>query len=176
MGDLQNNDPANRTIDALNSLCPTWLAIAHTPRSDESHVYGSVFFDAGADITVRLVSEQKDGSSPLGIGLQVTKANDIGKPPMDSIAIDFNAIGPTGVRKASLSEFPELASGRPVSRSDEIYQFVLEMGEVTASMVTEKLHIDRSSVSHILNNDKRFVQLPKSGRERWFGIRTDIEP
>jgi hypothetical protein len=70
MGDLNENQSANRIIDALNRLGISWLAIGHTPRSDATHLYGSVHFDAGADVVVRQISQQAGFDQPLGIGLR----------------------------------------------------------------------------------------------------------
>ena len=33
LGDLTENQPVNRIIDTLSGLCPTWLALGHTPRA-----------------------------------------------------------------------------------------------------------------------------------------------
>src|SRR5215471_4752019 len=45
LGDLNNNTAVNQIIDTLNHLCPSWVALAHTPRSDESHLYGGIHFE-----------------------------------------------------------------------------------------------------------------------------------
>src|SRR3990172_6731612 len=106
MGDLNENRPVNATIDALSSLCPTWLALAHTPRGDESHIFGGIHFDAGADVVIQLKSQEKD--SKLGVAYQVTKSNDIPKPPLDIFALSFDGIKLIGVDKAKLADFPDI--------------------------------------------------------------------
>lgn len=39
-GDLNANEDTNRGMDALNGLGTAWLAIGHTPRGDETHLFG----------------------------------------------------------------------------------------------------------------------------------------
>jgi hypothetical protein len=70
MGDLTENGAGNKIVDALNGMAETWLAIGHTPRASAEHVYGTVHFDAGADLMVKLTSEQ-DEDGPLGISLEM---------------------------------------------------------------------------------------------------------
>ena len=78
-GSLIEDRPVNAIVDTLNNLAPSWLALAHTPRSNESHVFGSVHFEAGADVVVKLLSERTEDT--LGIGLEIVKENDIGRTP-----------------------------------------------------------------------------------------------
>src|SRR6185436_19251129 len=75
MGDLTENNAVNRIIDGLNGLSETWLGIAHAPRGSDEHVFGGIHFDAGADVIVRLLSQQEEWG-PLGVGIQIVKEND----------------------------------------------------------------------------------------------------
>jgi hypothetical protein len=63
-GDLKEDRVANAIVDALNRLCPTWLAVAHTPRSDETHEFVSVHFQAGEDVGIRLTSQEANSALP----------------------------------------------------------------------------------------------------------------
>jgi hypothetical protein len=110
-GDLNANENVNRIIDVLNRMCPSWVGLAHTPRSDESHLYGGVHFEAGADVVVRLLSEQ-DEDGPLGIGLDITKQNDVGRVPMWTAALEFSDSGLSLVRRARPGEFTEVEAGK----------------------------------------------------------------
>lgn len=105
-GDLNDNRSTNALIDTLNSLCKSWVALAHTPRQDSSHVYGSVHFEAGADIMLRMMSEQSPDK--LGIGLQITKANDMPPKPIQALSYLFDSTGLALVEKAKLEDFPGL--------------------------------------------------------------------
>lgn len=97
-GDLNDNRTANSVIDLLNASCPSWLAIGHAPRADATHLYGSIHFDAGADVVISLRSAQKDDS--LLVGLEVTKANDIKRPPIKALALMFDDDGLIGIDRA----------------------------------------------------------------------------
>jgi hypothetical protein len=161
-GDLNENRPVNAIVDTLNQLAPTWLGLAHTPRADESHVFGSVHFEAGADVVVRMLSEKTDDA--LGIGLKITKANDVGARPIMALRYEFDEYGLTSARKTSLREFPGMQS-ETMSLPDEIAAYLShEVGSATASEVAAELGKSRTRISEILSADRRFVQLPKEGR------------
>ncbi len=94
VGDLNENQPVNRAIDMLNRLAPTWLAIAHTPRADETHVYGSVHFEAGEDLGVGLIAQTSMDGLLTGVGLRVDKANDLPKNiPLGIHAMEWDERG-----------------------------------------------------------------------------------
>lgn len=90
-GSLTEDRPVNAIIDTLNGLAPSWLGVAHTPRGDENHLYGSVHFEAGANVVVKLLSE-KSGDT-MGIALEVTKENDLGPTPKEILAYDSTRTG-----------------------------------------------------------------------------------
>jgi hypothetical protein len=170
IGDLTDNQPVNRIIDLLNGLAPTGLAIAHAPRGSEEHVFGGIHFDAGADVVVRVLAEQEEGG-PLGLGLQVTKENDIGKQPLQSLALEFNGpLGLCGVRPANKGEFPEIERGRPMSMKRAAIDYLLGVGDATASQVAEATAGNRANISHLLANDAAFVRTRKLGREQFYGV------
>ena len=114
-GDLNENAAANDAIDGLNALCPSWSAFAHTARGDESHVYGSVHFENGADVLVGVTTELK--GLTRGIGLKA-HGNDVPPNPLDIWAFEFEPWGLSGVRKAQRFEFPEIED-EGVARSPE---------------------------------------------------------
>lgn len=172
-GDLTENAPVNRIVDGLNGLCDTWAALAHTPRSDESHVYGSVHFEAGADVVVQLTSQQEEGG-PLGVGLQITKQNDIGAKPLAIIALEFGPTGLSGVRHARRGEFPEIEQNRKMSLRQQVREFVLDHGKATATMVAEGTGLNRANVSHLFANDASFVRVEKIGKETFYGAAVDF--
>ncbi len=168
-GDLTENKPVNAIADALNSLGVEWFGIAHTPRGDESHVYGSVFFEAAADVMLSVGSQQKENGT-LGLSLQITKQNDMGPQPSQILGLDFEPWGLSAARRSSLKEFPELAK-KPRGTKEEIADYLNEMGEATASQVAYALDMNRSHVSLVLNGDVLFEKTRKDGREQYFGVR-----
>jgi hypothetical protein len=107
MGSLVEDMSANRVMDMLNSWEVTWLAIAHTPRADSSHVYGSIMLDAAADICIQAITQTADGR--LGVGLKVTKANDIAMSSFPVLCYEFSRDGVlTAIRAAHPREFADI--------------------------------------------------------------------
>tara|TARA_Y100000034_G_scaffold114710_2_gene151099 strand:+ start:28 stop:681 length:654 start_codon:yes stop_codon:yes gene_type:complete len=157
MGDLTGNREANAIIDVLNNVAPTWVAIGHTPRQDDSHLFGGVHFDAGADIMVKLASEATPTS--LGIALEITKANDSGKPRRpEHIALDFEEKqGLIGIRRPGAAEFSNLSLGTKLSFKEEVASYLLDVGEATASTIAQGIGRNRSNIAHLLSQDKSFV-------------------
>ncbi|KKK76981.1 hypothetical protein LCGC14_2858190, partial [marine sediment metagenome] len=131
-GDLNENLSVNRGMDALNSWGVAWMALAHTPRQDETHVFGSVLHDAAADVMVQLMGQHKEDGL-LGVGLQITKANDIGPQPMSILALEFSQNGLTRVRKAKNGEFLEIEGQKKMSMEDAIKEYLLSEGKATAT-------------------------------------------
>jgi hypothetical protein len=169
-GDLNENQTANRTIDTLSSLCPTWFALGHTPRADDSHTYGSVHWDAGADLTVQLTAQVKD--SMVGVGLKVTKSNDTPRGQKQAYALTFNGdYGLTEARIARPLEFGELALNQKVSPTREMWDYLVEMGDDTATGIAKALGRNRSNVSTLLNagEGKVFIKTRKEGRNQYWG-------
>lgn len=172
LGDMNANDSVNKIVDRLNSL-PTWVALGHTPRADTTHVYGSQMFDAAADLTVRLQSQQED-DGPLGIGLELDKRNDVAWHKMEIIALEFDEFGLARMRPAKAGEFPDVESGRKMTMRQTIMQFLMDCddGAADASTVAEATGFNRSNVSSLFTKDtEHFVAVRKDGRKVLYGVR-----
>ncbi len=159
-GDLNENQAGNRIVDLLNGFGCSWVGLAHTPRADTSHTYGSVMFDAGADIIVKIKSEQEENGA-LGIGLFMEKANDLPKFPPMIYALDFTTSGLQEIRRPRKSEFPDLEAGK-MTLEQEVIGFLLEEGKATATEVSEALKRSRTYIVDILRSN-RFERV---GREK----------
>lgn len=168
-GDLKDDVTANKTIDNLNAICPTWLAIGHCARGDESHVFGSVHFEAGADIIVELSSQVK--GTTTGIGLQITKANDIAKGDMRCYALEFCETGLSGIRGAKQSEFGELAVNKKTSLTDLVRDYLLDVGKASAPDIADALGRNRANVSDLLNHSDDFVRIGREGKTVLWGMK-----
>lgn len=169
-GDLNENSSTNKLIDALNGACSTWAALAHTPRQDESHVYGSVHFDAGIDVGVKLTT-QLGSEGAIGVGLVVTKANDAptgGKPLM--FVLEFDQTGLKNVRQPARGEFIELESGPVQSTQAACMAFLKSYGEANAGTIALELGLNRSNVSSELNKAS-WATKRKVGKEVLYGVR-----
>jgi len=175
-GDLNDNRPVNAIMDALSSLSDTWVAIAHTPRADDSHIFGGVHFDAAADLVVQLSAETKDVRT-LGIGFQITKRNDLPAGlGSNTYALEFNDNGLVKFRNAQAGEFPELdakAESKRPSR-EQVLDYILstENTEASATEIAQETGLSRKTVHTILTTDQAFVKNPvKQGREVIYGLR-----
>lgn len=169
LGDLTENNPVNKIIDGLNGLAPTWIGIAHAPRGSDEHLYGSIHFEAGADVVVRLLSQQDEGG-PLGIGLQIAKENDVGKRGLEILALEFATAGLTGVRDATPGEFPDVEESRKPSAKQLAVDYLLSVGTASASAVAQETGLNRSTVSTILNHDPSFQRRGMKGSSVLFGV------
>ena len=174
-GNLIDNDPANKAMDALNSLSPAaWAVLAHTPRGDESHTFGSQMFDAAADVTVQLMTDDKSKGDTLGIGLRVDKANDIRKDTaFTQIALVFDQYGLNLVRKAKPNEFIEIAAQKKQSTSEQVEEYLSLFGAADAGTIAEGLGLDRSTVTKVLAQE-RFAQSGKDGRKVLYNLSESV--
>ena len=170
-GDLTTDETANQIVNALNQLGVPWLAVAHTPRADSSHIFGSVHFEAGADVMVRLESELSPGGT-RGIRLEITKANDFARPPAQVLALEFDPeAGLERVRPASSGEFPTLGRTLRFPRLHEIRSHLLDRGKATTTGIANALNMDASNVSkHLRQHPDIFVETERSGREVYYSV------
>jgi hypothetical protein len=152
LGSLVEDRPANAIIDTLSRICPTWVALAHTPRQDETHAYGSQMMDAGEDVGVQLIT-QTSNNGTLGIGLKVVKANDIAIPSLQVLVYTFDEYGLSGARIAKHGEFPEIEAKRRMTVQEQVREYLLQVGEVSATAVSQQLGISRQTISKVMSAD-----------------------
>jgi hypothetical protein len=169
IGDLNENQAANRGIDALNSFAPSWLALGHTPRDSTEHVYGSTMWDAGADIMLRLTGARQ--GDRLGIHLEVTKENDIGPQPPLTLAYSFDDKGLLTAEKANVTDFPELVANRRKTLADEIQEYLLGEGEATGTQIANALRQKQPNISRALKADERFLVTRRDGKDVYHGVK-----
>jgi len=168
-GDLTENQPVNKGMDAMNSWGISWLTLGHTPRGDESHVFGGVHHDAAADVMVQLLAQHKEDDL-MGVGLQITKANDIGQKPLFILALEFSPTGLTGVRRAGNGEFPEIESQKMMGLKDAVKEWLLSEQRGTATQLADALDRPRSKISSLLKNDRDFKVHSKEGRNVFYCV------
>jgi hypothetical protein len=168
-GSLVADDTANRIMDMLATLSPTWVALAHSPRGDDSHTFGSQMFDAAAELAVRLTSEPLSDRNCLGVSMEITKANDTKTGQQAIHAFEVDEQGLTSVRQARLHEFAGLETGRKKTRNEEVRDYLATAGEATASEVAEALGSARNHTSALLNG-LAWVSRRKQGREVFFAL------
>lgn len=168
VGDLNENRPANTAMDMLNGLPCAWVALAHTPRNDPSHVYGSVMFDAAADALVELATEEQRSQQRLGIGLKVVKGNDVPLTEREVLAYEFVVDGLIHVRGAEPGEFPELGlDNRERSTVDLILEHLEVEGRDFGAHIATAIGRAESSVSNALTtNPHLFERQQDAGTKR----------
>ena len=109
-GDLNDNQPANAVMDMLSDLTPTWLAVAHMTKQEggTAKVFGSQMYENAIDVAVKLTGDQQGDN--LGVGLEITKANDTALGQNQYIKYEFNGTGLVGIKPSNVVEFPKLAA------------------------------------------------------------------
>ena len=171
-GSLVLDDVANRSMDMLNALSVTWVALAHSPRQDESHAFGSQMFDAAADLTVQLRSQTSRDGQSTGSGLEVAKANDTSKPPLSIHVFEWGQDGLRNIRRGRAGEFAELEAGQRRSREDEAEAFLLRVGQATAQQIADEFGWQRNHTSALLSK-AAWAQSRKQGTKVLYSVKVD---
>lgn len=169
LGKMIDDDVANRGMDALNRLNTTWVVLAHTPRADATHTYGSQMFDAAADMTVQLMADDKSKRGTLGLGLKLDKRNDV--PPMRDpfqIALEFDERGLTRIRRSLPGEFVEIDSQRKQTAAEMVREFMNREQKGDAAQIAEAIGVARQTVVGILATPE-YVKVGKEGRNVVYG-------
>jgi hypothetical protein len=162
-GDLNANEPANEAMDLLNSFGVAWCILAHTPRSDSSHTFGSVMFDAAADFLVRVSSVLGENMLTRGVLLDRKEANDAPPCRPELWAFDFDERGLSGVRRPHDGEFPDLEP-QAMTAAERIGGFLAQEGKSTVNDIAEGLELPAGTVRRVLNTDRRFTRLVFGGK------------
>mgnify|MGYP000583273771 CR=1 FL=1 len=173
-GSLNEDTTANKFTDTMNSLGITWAAVGHSPRGDDTHAYGSIHADAGADVMIQVASQKvvRDAGSTIGIQLRITKENDIGLTDPQYLAYDFGTReeGLLSVRLAKQTEFAELAVAVPASMSERIADFIRENGPVTQAEIVAATGLDQGNISRLLTKADLFTRVNHEGRTWTWGL------
>lgn len=174
MGDMNENLAVNRAMDAMNGLAPSWIGLGHTPRHDESHVYGGIHYDAAADIMVQQMAEQQE--TKLGVVLKITKANDIGKQQVNRIGLEFDNAGLVRLWTPDATEFPQLAVDSAYGKqpAEKVMDYLKEHGEATTTEISNDTGIAMPNVSSILHTDM-FTFTRKDGRNTYYKINEKVD-
>lgn len=175
-GNLNDNEDSNKSMDYLNRLSPSWSAIGHTSRADDTHIFGSIMFDAAMDIGVNVRSKHgADGT--LGVGLYVKETNDTGVPPVRIWAYEFDRYGLVGIRDAEPGEFPEVEGDSPApprtpwQRIEDHFRMSgrsLSVSRIAADLGMNKGTIDREIKDALAREDIQYMG--KVGREMLYSL------
>ena len=174
LGSMNKDDVANEIVDFLNQF-GTWLAIAHTPRADADHIYGSIHFDCGEDIGVKLTSDKILGSSTLGLCLEVVKANDMPIGGRQYLALDFTVEGLSAVRPATAREFPGLLETVVYTNHEKLVRFLMDVGEATASQASKETKVPRTTASTLFSGSDSFVESKRDKQKVYYKLKAAAE-
>lgn len=170
LGKMIDDDVANKGMDALNGLKTTWLVLAHTPRADATHTYGSQMFDAAADLTVQLMSDDKTKKDVLGLGLRLDKRNDVGPQEPYQLALEFDNLGLTRIRRAMQGEFVEIDSQKKQSAAQMVRSYIEDNGSADATTVARDLGLNRVTVAELFRTSD-YTLVRKDGKKALYGRR-----
>jgi hypothetical protein len=170
-GSLVDDEAVNRVMDQLNALVPTWVALAHSPRADATHVFGSQMFDAAADVAIQLRGHTVGQGQTTAVALDVTKRNDMPQPGLKILAYEWTDKGLTRVRHAREHEFPELETGRTISLEQQVLDWLLLRGKGTATEIADETGLNRGKISSLLSHNSHFVHVGRDGAKIFYGVR-----
>lgn len=177
MGDLTEGMSGNRIIDQLSALCPSWLALGHTPRQSDNHLYGSIMQDAGADICVQLNTQTLDDET-LGIGWSITKQNDIGRGRQEIKAFEFDeSYGLKNIREPKPFEFPDIeGKSHTQSMPEVIKNFILNQdnADATATEIADFTGFNRANISTYLSSSGDYVRTRRIGKSQYYGVKNKV--
>lgn len=174
VGKMVADDNANSAMDMLNSLGTAWLALGHTPRDEEGHVYGSQMFDAAADILVQQLTEQR--GDKLIVGLQMKPSNDVPTAKLSEhlYTYEFDDYGLKGVRPADSFEAPALLVGEEMTIKNRVVAHLKSVGEDDATSTEKATGVSRPQVSALFTKDPSFEFVRKDGRSAIYKLKEDV--
>ena len=111
---LVDDTAANRTMDTMNRLGCAWLAVAHPPRADSDHVFGSQMFTAAADMEWKLSTVNEEDK--IYMRLEATKVNAKRKGSLEGLLMHMKGeYGIQGLEHIDPRMIPE-----PMSNEDRV--------------------------------------------------------
>ena len=171
-GDMKEDTVAQQTIKIFNQMDISWLAIAHTPKYDESVYYGNSLWEAGADVMLRHGSE-RDEDGGINILLEVTKANDMPVPQPMGLHYSFDEFGLNSIRFAEAHEVASLKS-ESATLADEIYDYLKEQQPKSVQDIALSLKRNRKQISTELTGMFKkgdIVIAKKEGNQKLYGLK-----
>ena len=169
MGSLIEDGASLKVTDMLNNLVEgtdrSWLAIAHRGHSD-TNMFGSIMQIGAADIVAKVESSHNDNSE-MGLKLEVEKQNDSSPYKPTVIALGFDAIGLTTIRRSSLQEFPDLMDEQLDNRT-RIIKYLRGTSK-SAKDIAEELGIKPNTVFKVLDRGDKTI-FKRMGTPGYWGL------
>ena len=171
-GDMKEDKVATKTIDMLNNLGVSWLAIAHTPKYDETVYYGNSQYEAGADVMLRHTSQVIDDKGSIALLLEVTKANDMPIPKPMGLHYSFDELGLNSIRFAKKEEVASLET--EPNLYEGIKDLLHDFTALSATALASKLNVSRKEITDqlkIMFSNQAIVSVGKEGVEKTYGLK-----
>ena len=172
-GDMKEDRVATATIDMMKRFNVSWLAVAHTPKYDDSTYYGSSQYEAGADVMLRHGSDIVDGAGSIAVLLDVTKANDMPHPDPMGLHYSFDSSGISAIRTAHREETAALMD---IER--HLYRLIKEemlrsTSGKTVSELSEFFSLQGAKIVEqirIMKHNNEIISMGIRDNERIYGI------
>tara|TARA_R110000824_G_scaffold85877_1_gene212967 strand:+ start:747 stop:2006 length:1260 start_codon:yes stop_codon:yes gene_type:complete len=171
-GDMKEDKVATKTIDMLNNIGVSWLAIAHTPKYDETIYYGNSQYEAGADVMLRHTSTVIDDVGSIALLLEVTKANDMPVPKPMGLHYSFDELGLNSIRFAKKEEVASLET--EPNLYEGIKDLLHDFSALSATSLASKLNVSRKEITDqlkIMFSNSAIVSVGKEGNEKTYGLK-----
>ena len=175
-GSMIADDVANRIMDMLSALCPTWVALGHSPRGDDAHIYGSQMFDGACDLGIQLQSQTSADGRSTGIRMKVSKANDVAEGFAAMHVLEWGTDGLSRVRAARQGEFAELESSRKIGIAEACQKWAeTQPGQlILAGDVAREYELNRSNVADFLSKSAEWAVVKRGSNNAAYYGRVEV--
>jgi len=177
IGPLNEDSTANHIIDLLNSWtdgADAWVAIGHTPANNQDKLFGSMHFQAGCDIEVKIQAALEEKT--VGVAMSIQKSNDIGRYSPAYLALEFSDPDRpiTNIREARPEEFRQFIE-KQAPDLDSLIAYMRDVGKVTAGQASEDLGISRTTITSWFSRYKKVFRLEgREGRHTYYSLASDL--
>jgi len=172
LGGLKEDETATQFIDLMNSIGETWMAVGHTPRATGDHLFGSMHFDAGEDIGVKLWCVNQE--TTLAIGLEIVKANDTPKGQKHFYALEFKDNHLTKFESTSEKKYPQLIAGDNFSRLDILKGWMAIVGSASAPEAAEATGLYRTDIVTFFTKTGEFKVVGKREKQVLYALKNQV--
>jgi hypothetical protein len=124
-------------------------------------------YDAGADVMVKVSHDPQE--TKVGVSLDITKANSIGRFPTEYISLEFDSPDQpiSRMERANTRSFPNLVLQKGQSEEDRITSVLLDTdrSELSVGEIVDRTGMSYSNVSDRLKASSQFELARKEGRK-----------
>jgi hypothetical protein len=189
---LIDDTAVNEIFQLLNSYKVSYILLAHSPRADASHPFGSQMSSAAVDAEYKMTSYQDQ--NVLWIEVHNTKANGFRKGTKEYLKFNFGTAGfPTEITNVLVDGLTVDAaaafglSGEEVKKEvgrelrDSEINFIKQQGHVTVKQFGEHFN-HKGGYSNTLLQGSKHVEIDEAyggeqpGSAKWYRLRQPATP